>query len=74
MSRSPPKNPKICPIIYFAPDKKIIFRTFKIRSTWVFLCPKEREREQEQERERERERERDRDREREGGHDRHTQH
>jgi hypothetical protein len=40
----------------FAPDKKIMSRTFKISGTLVFLCPKERERERKRERERERER------------------
>jgi hypothetical protein len=38
---APLKNPKKCPIICFAPDKKIISRTFKIRGALVFLCPKE---------------------------------
>jgi hypothetical protein len=38
---APSKNPKKCPIICFAPDKKIISRTFKIRGALVFLCPKE---------------------------------
>ncbi len=61
---SPSKNPKKCPIICFAPDKKIISRTLKIRGPLVFLCPKERERERERERDRERERERQRERER----------
>jgi hypothetical protein len=41
---TPSKNPKKCPMICFAPDKKIISRTFKIRGTLVFLCPEERER------------------------------
>ncbi len=29
------------PYICFAPDQKIISRTFKIRGALVFLCPKE---------------------------------
>jgi hypothetical protein len=45
---------KVRDIICFAPDKKIISRTCKIRGALVFLCPRERER---RERERERERE-----------------
>ncbi len=32
---------KVRGIIFFAPDKKIISRTFKIRGALVFLCPKE---------------------------------
>jgi septal ring factor EnvC (AmiA/AmiB activator) len=32
---------KVRDIIFFAPDKKIISRTFKIRGALVFLCPKE---------------------------------
>jgi hypothetical protein len=32
---------KVQDIIFFAPDKKIISRTFKIRGALVFLCPKE---------------------------------
>ncbi len=41
---APSKNPKKCPIICFAPDKKIISRTIKIRGTLVriFLSQKER--------------------------------
>jgi hypothetical protein len=39
--KAPSKNPKKCPIICFAPDKKIISRTLKIRGALVFLCPKE---------------------------------
>jgi hypothetical protein len=35
------ENPAKCPIICFAPDKKIISRTFKIRGALLFLCPKE---------------------------------
>jgi hypothetical protein len=35
---------KVRDIICFAPDKKIISRTFKIRGALVFLCPKEEER------------------------------
>jgi hypothetical protein len=42
---APSKNPAKCPITCFAPDKKIISRSFKIRGTLVFLCTKERERE-----------------------------
>ncbi len=39
---APSINPKKCPIICFAPDKKkTISRTFKIRGALVFLCPKE---------------------------------
>ncbi len=45
--KAPSKNPKKCLIIRYATDKKIISRTFKIRGTLVFLCPKERERERE---------------------------
>jgi hypothetical protein len=42
------------PHYMFCPrQKKIISRTFKIRGTLVFLCPKERERQRERERERE---------------------
>ncbi len=52
--------PKKCPIICFAPDKKIIFCTFRIRGTLVFLRPKEREREGERELERERAQKRER--------------
>jgi hypothetical protein len=55
----PLENPLKCPIMCFAPDKKIIFCTFRIRGTLVFLCPKEKERK--------RGRERDRDSERESG-------
>jgi hypothetical protein len=63
---APSKNPKKCPIICFALDKKkLISKTFKIRVTLVFLCPKERKREREKERERERARGRERLRERE---------
>jgi hypothetical protein len=61
---APSENPKKCPIISFAPDKKIISRTFKIRGTLVFLCPKEREREKERERKREREQEQEQEQER----------
>jgi hypothetical protein len=43
------KNLKKCPDICFAPDKNVISRTFKIRGTLVFLCPRERERERERE-------------------------
>jgi hypothetical protein len=61
------------PHYMFSPRQQIISRTFKIKGTLVFLCPKERERargqeregEQEQEREQERGRERERERERE---------
>jgi hypothetical protein len=56
---APLKNPKKCPIICFAPDKKIISMTVKIRGVLVFYVPKrERERESESKRERRRERER----------------
>jgi hypothetical protein len=42
------KNPKNSPLyICFAPHKKILSRTFKIRGTLVFLCLRERERERE---------------------------
>ncbi len=47
------------PLYVLPQTKKIISRTFKIRGTLVFLCPREIERkrrEREQERERERER------------------
>ncbi len=37
------KNPKKWPIICFAPDKKKISRTFKIRGALVFLCEEKRE-------------------------------
>jgi hypothetical protein len=37
--------------VCFAPDKKIISKTFRIRGTLVFLCPKEREIEREREQE-----------------------
>jgi hypothetical protein len=50
---APSKNSQKCPIICFAPDKKIIYRTLKIRGALVFLCPKERERERERESKRE---------------------
>jgi hypothetical protein len=36
---------KVRDIIFFSRAKKINSRTFKIRGTLVFLCPKERERE-----------------------------
>ncbi len=49
----------------FAPDKKIS-RTFQIRGTLVFLCPREREREKESERERARAKVRARKRKRKG--------
>jgi hypothetical protein len=45
---------KVRDIIFFyvfCPKQKIISRTFKIRGTLVFLCPKERERECKSERE-----------------------
>ncbi len=66
---APSKNPKKCPIICFASDIKKISRTYKIRGTLVFLCPrgKKREREQEGERESEREREREKEKGREKG-------
>jgi hypothetical protein len=47
------KNPKKCPIICFAPDEKIISRTFKIRGALVFLFPKEGEERREKREERE---------------------
>ncbi len=51
------KNPAKCPIICFAPDKKIISRTLKSEVHWYFYVPKrEREREGEAGRESERER------------------
>jgi hypothetical protein len=43
---------KVRDITYFAPDKKIISRTFKIRGALVFLCPKEREERREKKEER----------------------
>ncbi len=49
--KAPSKNPKKCPIICFAPDKKIISRTLKIRGALVFLCPKEGEERREERRE-----------------------
>ncbi len=50
-------------IHYFLPQtKKLISRTFKIRGTLVFLCPKERDGDKERDRERERERESKRER------------
>ncbi len=62
------KNLSKCPILCFAPDKKLIPCTFRIRGTLVFYVPRrggEIEREKERERERERgERERERARER----------
>ncbi len=64
---------KKCPIIqYVLPQTKKISRTFKIRSTVVFLSPKEielreRKRGGESEREKERERERVRESESEKG-------
>jgi hypothetical protein len=61
----PLEKPKKYPIICFAPDKKIISKTFKTRGTLVFLCPKERDREKERAREGEREQERAREQERE---------
>ncbi len=39
----PLEKPQEMPITCFAPDKKIISRTFKIRGTLVFLCRKERD-------------------------------
>jgi hypothetical protein len=54
---APSKNPKKCPIMCFAPDKKIIFCTSRISGTLVFLCPKEKEREEREEREERKERE-----------------
>ncbi len=57
----------------FAPDEKIMFYTFRIRGTLVFVCPKEREREKEREgrgrgggRAREKEKYKDKDMEKEG--------
>jgi hypothetical protein len=46
------ENPKKCPIICFAPDKKIISRILKIRGALVFLCPKEGEERREKKEER----------------------
>jgi hypothetical protein len=46
---APLKNPKKCPIICFAPDKKIISMTVKIRGVLVFYVPK-RERESDRKR------------------------
>jgi hypothetical protein len=74
----PRKTPRKVPLYVLPQTKKIISRTFKIRDTLVFLCPKERERERERERgreseserERERDREMERERERERGHKR----
>ncbi len=67
-SRPPSKNPKKCPILCFAPDKKIISRTFKIIGIFTSQRKRERGRERERERERKRKREREskRGREREG--------
>ncbi len=69
-SRPPSKNPKKCPIICFAPDKKIISITFNIRGALVFSCPKEGEerretRDERQEMRDERKREREKERKRE---------
>jgi hypothetical protein len=44
-SRLPRKASTNAPGYVLPWTKKIIFRTFKIRGTLVFLCPKERERE-----------------------------
>jgi hypothetical protein len=61
------KNPKKCPIICFAPDKKIISRTFNIRGTSVFLCSKARERERESKSKRKRESKSKKEKEKEKG-------
>jgi hypothetical protein len=42
--RGPLEKPQEMPHYMFYPDKKIISRTFKIRGSLVFLCPKEEER------------------------------
>ncbi len=49
---APSKIPQKCPIVCFAPEKKIISRTFKIRGALVFLCPKEGEERREKREER----------------------
>ncbi len=56
MSRSPRKIPRNAPLYVLPHTRKITSRTFKIRGTLVFLCPKERERESERERKSKRER------------------
>jgi hypothetical protein len=50
---APSKNPTKCPIICFAPDKKIIIQDFQNQrySTLVFFCPKKRERKRARKRE-----------------------
>jgi hypothetical protein len=52
---APSKNPKKCPILCFAPEKKIIFCTFRTEVHWYFYVLK-RERTREGGRERARER------------------
>jgi hypothetical protein len=49
-SRPPRKIPRNAPLYVLPQTKKIISRTFKIRGTLVFLCPKERDKEIEIER------------------------
>jgi hypothetical protein len=49
---APRKIPRNAPSYVLPQTKKIISRTFKIRGTLVFLCPKERGRERESDRER----------------------
>jgi hypothetical protein len=55
--KAPSKNPKKCPIICFAPDKKNNIPDFQNqRYIGIFMSQRERERERVKERERERER------------------
>jgi hypothetical protein len=63
--QGPLEKPQEIPHCMFCPrQKKLISRTFKIRGTLVFLCPKERDRERARERERESKREQERESER----------
>ncbi len=64
-SRPPQKIPRNYPLYVLPQTKKLISRTFKIRGTLVFFCPKERESKRARKRDREREWERERERERE---------
>jgi hypothetical protein len=54
-SRPPGKIPRNAPLYVLPHTRKITSRTFKIRGTLVFLCPKERESERVRERKSERE-------------------
>jgi hypothetical protein len=63
---TPLKNPKKCPIICFAPDKKNYLEDFQNqRHIGIFLYIPERDRDRESKRERERERDSERERARE---------